>query len=721
MKKTLPLFFILVISFIKINAQLTQSFDVATFPPAGWLNLHTTGTNAAAVWERATAGAYGGDAVPNDANSPFTVDPHSGAGMASFRSYDFANGNGAHLITSAVNLSTGGPHLISFWMYRDNVYTNPDSISVYANTSQSSSGATFLGKVIRKRSLAPIENNPDGWYKYSFNIPSGFNTATNYFIFSAVSSFGNNMFIDDVVVASQPSCSSPTNIRATAYNHGTGTATGNWTASTSATVSGYEWVVNTTGTTPASAGTSVPGITANITGITPDMVNYLFVRTTCGAGNFSTWSSVSFAALPCATLVAPNNAATNVAVDQVFSWTAVGGATAYNFYLGIAAGNEINLGSVTSTSATVGQDFLAPGQTYYWYIVPVFNGVSAPNVGCTARSFTVRPAPSNNPCGGATVINAGNTSGNVVNSTTLGATQSLDSASCTGFNNGMPDDDVWFQFTTSATTPPAGTLTFTPTATGGITDIVVQVYAGATCATVNTSPVACVDVTEGAATEVLDLSLLSPNTHYYMRVFSWDDVSSSSGAFTIIASAGNTLPVSLATFVARRSNKVNILNWSTQQEVNTNYFVIERSNDGVNFISIGQVIAAGNSIVTHNYSFTDLNPLKGNNYYRLRTIDRDNTAKLSDTRRIRNEGIADIKLYPNPISSNLTVEINADKKTDGNLTITDISGKQVYTRSLKLQQGITTLPLVLNNMADGSYILKIQLEDDVIVRKFNKQ
>src|SRR2546425_4467281 len=47
-----------------------------------------------------------------------------------------------------------------------------------------------------------------------------------------------------------------------------------------------------------------------------------------------------------------------------------------------------------------------------------------------------------------------------------------------------------------------------------------------------------------------------------------------------------------------------------------------RSIDSRNFSAIGNVIA-GNNSNTNNYSFTDILPLQGKAYYRLKMIDRD--------------------------------------------------------------------------------------------------
>ncbi len=204
---SLSLIFLFLSFQIGSNAQVifSQGFEPTTFPPTGWLNNHTTGTNTAAIWERATTNALLGDDGTAAAN-PLFINPHTGTGMAQFRSYDFLSGNGAELITAPFSLTAFAPHKIKFWMYRDVIYnTNQDSISVYINVSRTTTGASFLGKLIRGAGQTPTVST-SGWYEYSFNIPTVYNGATNYIIFNAVSRFGNNLFIDDISVENNPSC-----------------------------------------------------------------------------------------------------------------------------------------------------------------------------------------------------------------------------------------------------------------------------------------------------------------------------------------------------------------------------------------------------------------------------------------------------------------------------------------------------------------------------------
>ncbi|MEP6674533.1 MAG: T9SS type A sorting domain-containing protein [Ferruginibacter sp.] len=184
--------------------------------------------------------------------------------------------------------------------------------------------------------------------------------------------------------------------------------------------------------------------------------------------------------------------------------------------------------------------------------------------------------------------------------------------------------------------------------------------------------------------------------------------------------AQSPVPVTLMSFTAQRTGKVNVIDWSTSQELNSNYFALERSSDGRNFTTIAQVAAAGYSAITRLYSYIDNNPVIGTNYYRLRIVDKDNSSKYSWVRTVRNEGVADVALYPNPVHDVLTVSISADKANNGNLIITDINGKLVYSKSISLVQGNNNLPVNLSNVAAGAYIIKVQLSDDVVVKKFNK-
>ncbi len=179
-------------------------------------------------------------------------------------------------------------------------------------------------------------------------------------------------------------------------------------------------------------------------------------------------------------------------------------------------------------------------------------------------------------------------------------------------------------------------------------------------------------------------------------------------------------PVTLVRFTARRSRGTNILSWLTSQELNSRYFIIERSSDGRNFAEISRVDAAGNSASNINYSFTDATAQKGINYYRLKLTDADGSFTYSAVQKVRNEGIADISIFPNPVKDAATLLITADRKTTGTILITDQSGRVMYNKPVNAIEGVNRFTINTSSFAAGTYIIKVHLEDDIVVQKLNK-
>jgi hypothetical protein len=180
------------------------------------------------------------------------------------------------------------------------------------------------------------------------------------------------------------------------------------------------------------------------------------------------------------------------------------------------------------------------------------------------------------------------------------------------------------------------------------------------------------------------------------------------------------LPVGLFTFNAQRVAKVNRITWTTTQEINTDRFIVERSSNGINFSSIGEVAAAGNSSSNIDYSFVDYTPVMGINFYRLKVIERNGSSKNSAVKSVRNEGTADIAVYPNPVKDMLMVNITSERIDRAIITITDMNGKLLQVKNTAITEGGNYINMNTAALAKGTYILKVQLNEDMIIRKVNK-
>ncbi len=201
----------------------------------------------------------------------------------------------------------------------------------------------------------------------------------------------------------------------------------------------------------------------------------------------------------------------------------------------------------------------------------------------------------------------------------------------------------------------------------------------------------------------------------------FNGISSFSGG-TAASGVGPTtpLPVGLLSFNAQRTGRVNRITWTTSQEINTLHFIVERSSDGRNFSSIGEVAAAGNSSNNINYSYIDYTPVRGINFYRLRVIDNSGQTKFSAVRNVRNEGTADIALYPNPAKDRLLINITSDRSDNASVVISDLNGRVMLEKNMSIAEGMNYLPVETARFAAGTYVVRILLKNDMVVRKFSK-
>lgn len=98
-------------------------------------------------------------------------------------------------------------------------------------------------------------------------------------------------------------------------------------------------------------------------------------------------------------------------------------------------------------------------------------------------------------------------------------------------------------------------------------------------------------------------------------------------SFGMVASitASAVTPVTLSAFNISIQNNKPLLLWTTQTEVNADYFSVRKSTNGIDFKEIGKVAAAGNSVNKKDYSFSDGTLAPGINYvyYALATVDKD--------------------------------------------------------------------------------------------------
>lgn len=162
------------------------------------------------------------------------------------------------------------------------------------------------------------------------------------------------------------------------------------------------------------------------------------------------------------------------------------------------------------------------------------------------------------------------------------------------------------------------------------------------------------------------------------------------------------LPVTLTSFDAIKENEMANISWSTTEEINSDYFEIQRSSDAKFWKKLGTVSAYGDTKITQQYHFTDNLPYANTNYYRLKMVDRDAIYAYSRIRALNFDKETLTKIFPNPVSEILNIEM-PDWSSVSGIEIYNITGQKVYSEKGKdLRNTIN-----IRSFSAGTYIVKL--------------
>ena len=175
----------------------------------------------------------------------------------------------------------------------------------------------------------------------------------------------------------------------------------------------------------------------------------------------------------------------------------------------------------------------------------------------------------------------------------------------------------------------------------------------------------------------------------------------------------NPLPVKISGFEAQKEGTAVKLSWTTEQEVNTRNFVIERSNDGLNWNPIQTVNAAGNSSNSINYTSYDNSPLIGINYYRLKQVDNDGKWDYSIVKSVVFNAQYQVTVTPNPATDFVNIKLTKSDLNVVNIKLINVMG--VVVKEISTAQ--TTVQMKVNNLAKGTYFIKVTNGNGVSAQK----
>jgi hypothetical protein len=180
-----------------------------------------------------------------------------------------------------------------------------------------------------------------------------------------------------------------------------------------------------------------------------------------------------------------------------------------------------------------------------------------------------------------------------------------------------------------------------------------------------------------------------------------------------------TLPVHFISFTGRlQSDETVRLEWRASTDDEHDYFEVERSANGTDFISIGR----GPS--TTPYWKIDPSPAIGNNYYRIRQSDKDGRITYSAVINVYYDpNKFNVAVYPNPVKDILTIKIGSLQPEQYQVTLTDMIGRKVHQETVMTGPSGAEVVINLKQMAAQLYVLTVRNGSNEIVsnEKISKQ
>lgn len=176
------------------------------------------------------------------------------------------------------------------------------------------------------------------------------------------------------------------------------------------------------------------------------------------------------------------------------------------------------------------------------------------------------------------------------------------------------------------------------------------------------------------------------------------------------------LPITLTEFTGKQTRAgANVLTWVTETEQSNKGFEVQRSADAITFSPVNFVAAKGVTAASTVYQYLDEHPLEGDNYYRLKQVDKDDRFTLSKVVLLKNDRSSRLQIsnpYPNPVVSVLNVSIASPASNDIDVSVLDFSGKVLTEKTEKVVNGLNRFSFDVSKLSSGSYNIKVTSKKD---------
>lgn len=215
------------------------------------------------------------------------------------------------------------------------------------------------------------------------------------------------------------------------------------------------------------------------------------------------------------------------------------------------------------------------------------------------------------------------------------------------------------------------------------------------------------------------------NTTYFPQTTSATDGGLDLIAITALYNRTTVLPTRFTSFNATKINELIKLSWRVENESSVDNYILQRSADGKNFNNVQTINSTVNSTGLNMYSFVDdISSLKSAIlYYRVKQSGQDGAYYFSKSIAVGNNTKVELRLYPNPTSDNLIINISSQKNDKATITICNVEGVKVSAQDVALIKGNNSYTInTINKLTKGIYQMLIIYESgEIKTRQFIKK
>jgi hypothetical protein len=192
-----------------------------------------------------------------------------------------------------------------------------------------------------------------------------------------------------------------------------------------------------------------------------------------------------------------------------------------------------------------------------------------------------------------------------------------------------------------------------------------------------------------------------------------------------VINCGVVLSTDLLSFNGKLVNDYGKLTWTTSKEDEPISFNIERSNDGINFFTIGTVNSHNDyTAAINSYSFNDPVQILGKKFYRIVMVNRNLQKKYSRVIQLSKgtSSVFSLLNVVNPFYNKIDFDISIPSDGKVDVQLIDMMGKTVKKTSFLVQEGINSLNLPnTDNLPAGMYIFQLSHQGEILTSKVIKK